>query len=45
MLDLAGNPKDRFSDDTAHMSIVSRKPVFRAYDQVGHKPGHVKTQD
>ena len=32
-------------ENTAHMSLIIRKPVFRVSDQVSHKPGCTATED
>ena len=44
---MAENPTDRFSCDEfqVDMSLVVRKPVFRVFDQVRHKPGCTIIED
>ena len=43
--DLVGNPEDRFSQNVAHMSRVTRKSIFGVSNQVPHKPGCTATED
>ena len=34
MWDLVKNPENRFSHNEAHLSLVSRKTIFEAYDTI-----------
>ena len=36
---------NEYNDNTNYMSRIMRKPVFRVYDQVQHKPGCAVTED
>ena len=45
MSDLVRIPEDRFSQNEAHMSLVTRKHVFGVSNQFRHKLGCAATED